>query len=137
MSLLVLSEIQLFPIIKMNPQVKEKWVNALRSGDYSQNTDGRLRNQNGFCCLGVLCDLYAKENDKEWDDNQYFEYYLFEDHYEFPPESVIEWAGLSCENPEVKIVSGIEHYSTVETLACLNDSAVTFNEIANLISSQL
>ena len=44
----------------MNPQVKEKWVNALRSGEYSQ-CDGKLRSADGFCCLGVLCDLYSQE----------------------------------------------------------------------------
>lgn len=31
-----------------------KWVNALRSGVYSQ-TYGELQKKNGFCCLGVAC----------------------------------------------------------------------------------
>lgn len=38
----------------MNPEAKEKWVKALRSGKYLQ-TQGRLSNGEGFCCLGVLC----------------------------------------------------------------------------------
>ena len=38
----------------MNPELKEKWVKALRSGEYKQ-TFGRLRQDNSYCCLGVLC----------------------------------------------------------------------------------
>lgn len=33
-----------------------QWIDALRSGDYEQTT-GRLRCDDGFCCLGVLMDL--------------------------------------------------------------------------------
>lgn len=41
----------------MNPEIKTKWVAALRSGYYIQGT-GVLRSQgNKFCCLGVLCDI--------------------------------------------------------------------------------
>lgn len=35
----------------MNPEVKERWLSALRSGDYSQ-ARGQLKNQLGYCCLG-------------------------------------------------------------------------------------
>ena len=41
----------------MNPELKAKWVDALRSGKYKQ---GRIYlNSQGhkFCCLGVLCDI--------------------------------------------------------------------------------
>ena len=36
--------------------LREQLIPALRSGDYQQ-TNGRLRDQFGFCCLGVICDL--------------------------------------------------------------------------------
>jgi hypothetical protein len=49
----------------MNPQVKEKWIEALRSGEYKQTTR-YLRTKDGYCCLGVLMDLYLKETGKEW-----------------------------------------------------------------------
>lgn len=49
----------------MNANAK-KWVAALRSGEYSQGR-GRLRKGDTFCCLGVACDLYAKEHpEAEW-----------------------------------------------------------------------
>lgn len=40
----------------MNPELKAKWTEALRSGKYPQ---GRLamKKDEGFCCLGVLADV--------------------------------------------------------------------------------
>jgi hypothetical protein len=38
---------------------KKKWIKALRSGNYKQ-TRGTLKNDEGFCCLGVLCDIHPK-----------------------------------------------------------------------------
>lgn len=33
--------------------IKDAWVEALRSGEYVQ-TEGFLKNEQGYCCLGVL-----------------------------------------------------------------------------------
>lgn len=50
----------------MDQKIKEKWLNALRSGKYQmgktklRNTDNNTGEQ-FYCCLGVLCDLYIKE----------------------------------------------------------------------------
>ena len=38
---------------KLNKEAKEKWLQALRSGDYKQGT-GDLQSGGCFCCLGVL-----------------------------------------------------------------------------------
>jgi hypothetical protein len=40
----------------MNEEIKQKWVAALRSGKYSQTRE-TLQDENGFCCLGVLCEV--------------------------------------------------------------------------------
>lgn len=37
----------------MNQVIKERWIRALRSGRYKQS-QGRLYDGEGFCCLGVL-----------------------------------------------------------------------------------
>jgi hypothetical protein len=37
-------------------ELQSKWIDALRSGEYSQATH-QLRSETGFCCLGVLCDV--------------------------------------------------------------------------------
>lgn len=46
----------------MNPAVKEKWLKALRGGDYTQGHH-RLHDvkADAYCCLGVLCDLAARD----------------------------------------------------------------------------
>ncbi len=55
----------------MKPQLKEKWIAALRSSRYKQGK-GELRSSDDlFCCLGVLCDVagatwFQKESDRPW-----------------------------------------------------------------------
>lgn len=45
----------------MNPELKQQWVKALRSGEYKQGI-GVLRSMDDhFCCLGVLCDVVNPE----------------------------------------------------------------------------
>lgn len=57
---------------KMNPEIKAKWVAALRSGDYEQGR-GYLH-RGGFCCLGVACDLFIKETGRAcWDGDGDFD----------------------------------------------------------------
>ena len=113
----------------MNPQIKQKWVDALRSGDYQQ-TKGRLRKEDKFCCLGVLCDLYIKENNVEWEPSTHYKNaYVFQDMATILPRSVVEWAGVGEGNPLVN--------DGDSSLAKLNDRGSTFNEIADLIEEHL
>jgi hypothetical protein len=113
----------------MNPQIKQKWVDALRSGKYQQ-TQRRLHDENGFCCLGVLCDLYGKENNVEWDlTNNGHNVYVFQDMVACLPVSVKEWADLEYYNPRVD--------DQTDSLIGLNDNGSTFNEIADVIEKQL
>jgi hypothetical protein len=39
----------------MNTELKNKWVTALRSGEYKQGTEKLLNQDGSRCCLGVLC----------------------------------------------------------------------------------
>lgn len=50
--------------VLMDKQLKARWVEALRSGNYKQET-GMLRNERTmkFCCLGVLADIQGAQ----WD----------------------------------------------------------------------
>lgn len=126
----------------MKPEIKKKWLNALHSGKYKQQCEGKLQTPNGYCCLGVLCDLYAKENnlDHQWteyDDGVSF-YFHFQDHCQFLPPTVIKWSGLSDENPVVKDEDEeVENEEYYVSLAELNDDGYSFEYIANLIESQL
>lgn len=42
-------------VIKLDPEKKRIWVEALRSGDYKQ-TSSYLKTSKGMCCLGVYAD---------------------------------------------------------------------------------
>lgn len=130
----------------MDPQVKELWVNALRSGKYQQTT-GKLKTSKGFCCLGVLTDLYLKEKNQEWDcitdSDTDTHYYRIEEKEDLLPASVKDWAGLYSISPQVMVENESyhpEHDMEKEIpadLAELNDDGLSFNEIANLIETQL
>lgn len=108
----------------MDAKIKEKWVSALRSGEYTQGRN-RLRDNNSFCCLGVLCDLAAEENVGTWNeldqfciDDKYFTSAVL-----FPPEAVTQnWAGFS--NSDMELVS---------YLAENNDQGFSFTTIAEYI----
>jgi hypothetical protein len=43
--------------VRLPKAFKEKWVKALRSGEYTQTTNGYLQDTIGYCCLGVACTL--------------------------------------------------------------------------------
>jgi hypothetical protein len=40
----------------MKQEFKEKWIKALESGKYPQ-AKNTLRSKEGYCCLGVLCEV--------------------------------------------------------------------------------
>lgn len=116
----------------MNPEVKEKWVAALRSDEYDQGKN-LLRFEGKFCCLGVLCDLHAKETGTEWDIvEDVRETYLEMNGY-LPPE-VVRWAELDTNNPRVKVV---REELVEKDLAYLNDVGYSFYQISDLIEVQL
>lgn len=82
----------------MRPDLKARWVRALRSGKYPPCW-GHLHDQNGgFCVMGVLADLYCQDTGAKWVPNYYY-YYDLVSHtgsvarYTLPLE-VFQWAGI-------------------------------------------
>lgn len=108
----------------MNARIKKLTLEALRGGEYTQAT-GALRNPDGFCCLGVICDLHRKETDNSWDNLDYC------GEYEILPQRVADWAGFSSRNPLVVSKGGHR------ALSDLNDAGYTFEQIADLIEANL
>ena len=45
----------------MKAEIKQKWLEALRSGSYTQGRNALRSSDDSFCCLGVLCDLVARD----------------------------------------------------------------------------
>lgn len=44
----------------MNPEIKQKWLTDLRSGEYEQGQGCLLSTTGKYCCLGVLCKTIDK-----------------------------------------------------------------------------
>jgi hypothetical protein len=108
----------------MNTEIKEKWIEALKSGEYSQ-AQNTLRDGNCFCCLGVLCDVIDKT---KWKPDRYpLEEskcpMLYEGVEIIPPRTVIDKAGLKIEQCQI--------------LAEMNDGGSSFTEIADYIEKRL
>lgn len=120
----------------MDSQIKQRWITALRSGEYAQGT-GTLKSDQGFYCLGVLCDLYAKETGTEWKPKyirggEPLPYYFLDGASAILPESVKEWAGLDIQNPDIKLTKTYGEFS----LSKFNDLGFKFEEIAQLIEEE-
>ena len=140
----------------MNSEVKAKWLEALRSGKYRQSRYKLRSLDNGFCCLGVLCDIYTKEVGGSWKLDKAG----LSDSYEMVSDSghesvrselpsfVRNWADLEWFNPQVHVAKGECDFPQVHvakgecdfvpaTLAELNDEGRSFKEIADIIDHQL
>jgi len=117
----------------MISEVKTKWLESLRSGDYSQGTN-KLFDGKSYCCLGVLCDLYQKQSNQQWDQKasefELTESFYCNDQSEVLSDDVANWAGLDSNNPTVL------NESSRVPLAELNDSGYTFQELSNYIEEQ-
>ena len=120
---------------KLTPkQVREKWVAALRSGEYQQGTKF-LEKDGKFCCLGVLCDLAVKEDVAKRErfvtgvvtGVVYYGKSLTEDRV--LPDNVRRWAGLYGRSGDYG--NAVDNLS----LTRLNDTGSSFEEIADLIEN--
>lgn len=146
--------------MQLTDQQKENiklWLAALRSGEYKQAT-GVLNNGNGFCCLGVACDVYAKQtgkgkwgNDVRLEELPTIEFVYGKDSYGHILTDV-----ENIENPDLKNFFGIPltdnngfdippfilndgKFATKTTpVTELNDSyELTFEQIADLVEKYI
>ena len=119
--------------IMMNPIVKEKWLEALRSEEYSQ-TASCLKDDKGYCCLGVLSDLFVKETKTlEWKTSEDpvtgAMHWHMGDETAILPIEVAEWAGLECCDPYIQQGDDLIYLSR------LNDDGASFAEISDVIQN--
>jgi hypothetical protein len=113
----------------MRPEIKETWLNALSSGEYMKGT-GKMRDGERYCCLGVLCDLYAKEHKSNFMDLFLTDQDLLTSYLPF---EVRKWAGIpgwtdNEKNPDRSIEN---------RLARRNDSTDTFGPVIEIIEREL
>ena len=116
----------------MNPEIKQCWIEALNSDEYKQ-TRNKLKDSTGFCCLGVLTDLYIKEHNEEWKVNWCGDYYFGEWSSTLSNE-VMNWAGIYDCMGRLNEPVGVGEF---DTLAILNDGGYSFKQIAQVIEEQL
>lgn len=103
----------------MNPDIKKRWITALRSGEYKQGKNTLRPTEDTYCCLGVLCDLYILEHSREdWEGLE---------SQAVLPHAVVKWAELTSPDPFVR-----EH-----TLASFNDKGTSFEDLAAIIQEDL
>lgn len=116
----------------MDKKIKQKWINALRSGEYRQgkfclskkDEDGNMK----YCCLGVLTHLINPNHPDlkiKCEDGRQKSYGAL------LPSDIMEVAGLSSNDPKVK------KNNCNTSLAGLNDDKSSFEEIADVIEEQL
>lgn len=115
------------------------WVDALRSGEFDQCQDVLHKQEDGYCCLGVACEVAIQDGlplerrPSEWDHALVVEYGV---RGQFDPQllplQVQEWAGLDggsgVDLPGITTYHGF-HISLID----LNDSGLTFDQIADVI----
>lgn len=140
----------------MHKEWADKWVAALRSGEYKQGFGELKANNNSFCCLGVLCDIVVKETDSikwsEFEQNNNDEVFYIEYRYEFIPEFVKNIADINTPQGIINVpvnyaiakeIVDVEYKEFYELddnamveikLWELNDEyKFSFNDIANII----
>ncbi len=128
----------------MKKDIKKKWLKALRSGEYKKAT-GSLKTTSGFCCLGVLSDLYIKEHTTgrgkaEWVDRNGD--IAFETKGESEtgvlPSAVVRWAGLKDDAPKVSFTgTGKDEDGQIGLINLNDDKGFSFARIADKIEASL
>lgn len=121
-------------MIKMPKEMKQRWVDALRSGKYRQ-AQGALEKDGGYCCLGVLQMVVDGEVETapncrggrqpaDLPSNTWCE------------RNKIEHDGWQVEADDIEDSYGhIESYSDLPELN--DESPLTFKDIADIIEQQV
>ena len=129
--------------------LKQKWIAALRSGEYPQ-TRRTLHNGDGYCCLGVLCEVAGLERQKisagryGYVDTDGLEIRYAELPPTFAKQNALRSQGTLLSSKQISRSLGEERAHALssrgggeESIVWLNDSGATFGEIAQLIEDYL
>ncbi len=132
----------------MNPEVKELWVSALRSGDFSQGKNllhktfpNDPEKADEYCCLGVLCAIavqngvISEEDVTKHSIDEEYDYFGYADGTAFLPTPVQKWSGVESDNGEYNDNDDDGVYRP-RSLVFLNDDGIPFENIANVIEEK-
>jgi hypothetical protein len=133
-------------VTPMDRTARDLWVAALRRTDEFPQAKGALRNEDGYCCLGVLTEVAIKAGvvmEVEVSDNGFYSY---DGECEHLPDKVVEWAGLGSENPTVILTEreidddqdrDPDSQEEVEFVRMNDDLTWSFPKIADVIEASL
>ena len=113
--------------MKLGPR-QQRWVEALRSGSYTQGQEA-LHAGNAFCCLGVACDVFKDELSLSVKSEDGIVHY--DGQALVLPTAVKEHLHLAHKSGIPKSKKGYTSLSM--QLSALNDSGASFEEIADTI----
>ena len=112
----------------MDIETRDRWVKALRSGEYKQDTEHnclRVTLDEGeykYCCLGVLADIQGADLDK------------------YGSRSWFSAENIECRNytndQQHKYSGGLDQV-TMERCALINDEGMPFTKIADWIEENI
>jgi len=117
----------------MNQIIKQKWLEALRSGKYKQGRLALKTTDEKYCCLGVLCEVVAETDEGKRLGLKFDEGGRFDGDTMYLGENV-------CRIAELKTALGarLPYIGNDLSLPTLNDSrGLSFVEIADLIEAHL
>jgi hypothetical protein len=121
----------------VKPEIKSRWLDALRSGDFAQTTASLRTHDNRYCCLGVLCELALRDGIVRREDGERWSIYIATDDGGGQsdsnlPDAVQEWAGLDEADPLLSDGNNSEDASEWNDI-----EHKTFAQIADLIERSL
>lgn len=109
---------------KLPVEFKEKWIAALRSGEYKKGTRylKYSRNSNNvykYCCLGVACEVVGAKNINA-------------------KHVIIEGGGIvGIRKVPTPLIGGWDENDLIDKLITMNDTGKSFKYIANWIEKNL
>lgn len=121
----------------MKKEIADKWVEALRSNTYKQ-THGYLRAGDGYCCLGVLCELVGVSGVETDNRSPTAKVYVYDFETCVLPPSAMLLSGIRSEVGLYNTEDDVEyiHHTQQLSLAEMNDNGSTFEEIAKVIEEK-
>lgn len=109
----------------MKAEIRQQWLEALRSGQYTQGHRYLRRSNNTYCCLGVLCDLVGPN---DWKPQGAHHYSHSTEYTALLPPVIANAVGLR---------SSFVDQDPLDVVMRMNDTGKSFAEIADWIEANI